>query len=299
MNGRVQDPVLGRFISADPFVQAPFHTQSHNRYSYVWNNPASLVDPSGFQTEDEEEITNCSGGNGIPSPDGSGCIDADLKCMIENYPRFSNPPRMPGVWVYSGNPFANDNYTATNVPHVSPVPNNPCPSCHSSDVRVPGEFDDGIIFAERLMMSLDLPPLPFAASETQVTENEGFYSVTTGGYDIGPFSNVGGSTEMYAPDGSLIQIQGGTAPVAGPLRARGLTTPGRFFRERTTQQARDALGTKFGPPRSSRPGADTFYNPRTQRSYNVHTDPAHGSPHVDIRRRGPYADRQYPTGGGN
>ena len=48
MNGRVQDPKLGRFVSADPFVAAPFNTQSHNRYSYVWNNPASMVDPSGF-----------------------------------------------------------------------------------------------------------------------------------------------------------------------------------------------------------------------------------------------------------
>jgi len=48
MNGRVQDPVLGRFISADPLVQEPFNTQSHNRYSYVWNNPSSLIDPSGF-----------------------------------------------------------------------------------------------------------------------------------------------------------------------------------------------------------------------------------------------------------
>ena len=48
MNGRVQDPVLGRFISADPLIQSPYSTQSHNRYSYVWNNPASLSDPSGF-----------------------------------------------------------------------------------------------------------------------------------------------------------------------------------------------------------------------------------------------------------
>ena len=48
MNGRVQDPTLGRFVSADPFVQAPYHTQSHNRFSYVMNNPATLVDPSGF-----------------------------------------------------------------------------------------------------------------------------------------------------------------------------------------------------------------------------------------------------------
>jgi RHS repeat-associated protein len=51
MNGRVQDPLIGRFISADPYVQAPFSTQSHNRFSYVINNPASLIDPSGFVWE--------------------------------------------------------------------------------------------------------------------------------------------------------------------------------------------------------------------------------------------------------
>jgi RHS repeat-associated protein len=48
MNGRVYDPVIGRFLSADPIVQAPTFSQSLNRYSYVLNNPLSLVDPSGF-----------------------------------------------------------------------------------------------------------------------------------------------------------------------------------------------------------------------------------------------------------
>ncbi len=48
MNGRVYDPELGRFLSPDPFVQAPFNTQNYNRYSYVWNNPLSMVDPSGY-----------------------------------------------------------------------------------------------------------------------------------------------------------------------------------------------------------------------------------------------------------
>lgn len=47
MNGRVYDPEIGRFISADPFVQFPDSTQGLNRYSYVLNNPASYVDPSG------------------------------------------------------------------------------------------------------------------------------------------------------------------------------------------------------------------------------------------------------------
>lgn len=49
MNGRVYDPVIARFLSADPYVQAPFNSQSLNRYAYVWNNPLSLVDPSGFE----------------------------------------------------------------------------------------------------------------------------------------------------------------------------------------------------------------------------------------------------------
>jgi len=48
MNGRVYDPVIGRFLSADPFIQFPEFTQSLNRYSYVLNNPLSLTDPSGF-----------------------------------------------------------------------------------------------------------------------------------------------------------------------------------------------------------------------------------------------------------
>ena len=47
MNGRVYDPRLGRFTSADPIVQFPHYSQSFNHYSYVLNNPLSLTDPSG------------------------------------------------------------------------------------------------------------------------------------------------------------------------------------------------------------------------------------------------------------
>ncbi|GAB1255821.1 hypothetical protein NBRC116494_03230 [Aurantivibrio plasticivorans] len=48
MNGRVYDPLLGRFISPDVVVQAPHFSQSYNRYAYVWNNPVSMIDPTGF-----------------------------------------------------------------------------------------------------------------------------------------------------------------------------------------------------------------------------------------------------------
>ena len=48
MNGRVYDPLIGRFMSADPFIQAPGNLQSYNRYAYVWNNPLGMTDPSGY-----------------------------------------------------------------------------------------------------------------------------------------------------------------------------------------------------------------------------------------------------------
>ena len=47
MNRRRYDPVLGRFLSPDNFVQMPDNVQSYNRYSYCLNNPLKYTDPSG------------------------------------------------------------------------------------------------------------------------------------------------------------------------------------------------------------------------------------------------------------
>jgi RHS repeat-associated protein len=48
LNGRIYDPTIGRFLSADPYVPDPLNTQSFNRYGYVLNNPLSAIDPSGY-----------------------------------------------------------------------------------------------------------------------------------------------------------------------------------------------------------------------------------------------------------
>ena len=48
MNGRIYDPQLGRFLSADPTMQHPYSSQGQNRYAYVQNNPLKYVDMSGF-----------------------------------------------------------------------------------------------------------------------------------------------------------------------------------------------------------------------------------------------------------
>ncbi len=80
MNGRVYEPVAGRFLSADPIVHVGL-SQSPNRYSYVWNNPLTLIDPSGLDP---------------PPPDGSGacnpqCPDVPVTGPRPRRPRFPAP----------------------------------------------------------------------------------------------------------------------------------------------------------------------------------------------------------------
>lgn len=47
MNGRVYDPIIGRMLSPDNYVEDPYTVQGYNRYSYVINNPLKYDDPSG------------------------------------------------------------------------------------------------------------------------------------------------------------------------------------------------------------------------------------------------------------
>jgi RHS repeat-associated protein len=55
MNGRVEDAILGRFLSPDPKIQDRSNAQNYNRYSYVNNNPVTLTDPTGFRV-----FVNCA-----------------------------------------------------------------------------------------------------------------------------------------------------------------------------------------------------------------------------------------------
>jgi RHS repeat-associated protein len=70
MHGRVQDAILGRFLSPDPHVPDPSNAQSYNRFSFTINNPLTRIDPSGF--DDGDPHIQCEGG----CPLGSGAVGA-------------------------------------------------------------------------------------------------------------------------------------------------------------------------------------------------------------------------------
>jgi RHS repeat-associated protein len=48
MNGRIFDPHIGRFLQADPFIQARGNLQNYDRYGYCMSSPTSCTDPSGY-----------------------------------------------------------------------------------------------------------------------------------------------------------------------------------------------------------------------------------------------------------
>ncbi len=52
MNGRLEDPVLGRMLTPDPVMGSLLDPQTLNPYSYVANDPTSRFDPSGYFLDD-------------------------------------------------------------------------------------------------------------------------------------------------------------------------------------------------------------------------------------------------------
>ncbi|MCK8500973.1 RHS repeat domain-containing protein [Myxococcus fulvus] len=75
MRGRMYDASVGRFISPDPIVQAPFKLADLNRYSYAWNNPVSVTDPTGLCEEGAWSgpgTVGTGGGLSVRVPGGCG-----------------------------------------------------------------------------------------------------------------------------------------------------------------------------------------------------------------------------------
>ncbi|MCM2311821.1 MAG: RHS repeat-associated core domain-containing protein, partial [Steroidobacteraceae bacterium] len=62
MGGRVYDPVIGRFLSRDPYIDGVQNSQGANGYAYVWNNPLTRWDPTGYggQADGPDVRTACN-----------------------------------------------------------------------------------------------------------------------------------------------------------------------------------------------------------------------------------------------
>jgi len=99
MNGRIYDPLIGRFMSADPNVIHPYNLKDFNRYSYVWNNPLKMFDPSGYGVDGPNDRAE-SDANGWGSGWSGNSISGDY-----------------GIGVWNGS--LDQSTTATSAPSVT------------------------------------------------------------------------------------------------------------------------------------------------------------------------------------
>jgi RHS repeat-associated protein len=93
MNGRVYDPVIGRFMSADPILAQFGNSQSINPYSYVQNRPLTMTDPTGLNS-----LEGCKDGGGT----GAGCgglpafeADPPFELTVTNTRTYDTPSSNP------------------------------------------------------------------------------------------------------------------------------------------------------------------------------------------------------------
>jgi RHS repeat-associated protein len=174
MNGRVQDSLTGRFLSADPIVQDAANAQAYNRYTYVYNNPLTNTDPTGFDscndpmTPCDTSITGSPDLVDTPAGDGScqasGCTcDARGFCTVTGC---GNCDTQVGIQPYSYVPQGiqgqnqggrarkpqGDNLPCKNASSMQGVPATPAPlgGSEADTVAVAG----GTAFADATLATL-------------------------------------------------------------------------------------------------------------------------------------------------
>ena len=145
MKGRIYDPEARRFLTPDP-IQTPASSQSHNRYSYVQNNPATLTDPTGYVWNPPTD-----GGPSIPSgtgpfnpgPDGTGsfCANSPLWTCVSLGGSLNETPTPTDA---GPTPSSDDDNASTadngSVPAEDPEPcSSPCVVGHNETIEVQGK----------------------------------------------------------------------------------------------------------------------------------------------------------------
>ena len=101
MGGRVYDPVVGRFLSRDPYIDGLGSSQGANGYAYVWNNPLTRWDPTGYggQTEEPDTRNQCNPDCPQNWRDGVGARLSNTYVSVIGVPVWSSEQSFKWSWI--------------------------------------------------------------------------------------------------------------------------------------------------------------------------------------------------------
>ena len=199
MNGRVQDAITGRFLSADPNIPNPRNPQSYNRFSYVQNNPLTFVDPSGF-LDDEPTLPEVTVPGVSIAPDGSDLLPQVTVPGTPLAPDGSD--LLPQVTV-PGTPLPGDSGL---LPQVVVTPPPPPPGKSSPKGAVPG---------------LPQHTKPSACVNPVVRVAQAVVGAAQVGYGL--VQAIDGVLDVGAGIGGALETGGGSAALLIPIGAANVT----------------------------------------------------------------------------
>ena len=211
MNGRLYDPVLGRFLSPDNYVQAADLTQSFNRYSYALNNPLMFTDPSGEKwkwkwlspfhwisegmqwiNDNTEDLRDAMFDANIPAFGGGyNSANGTFHYVGNSGNIYHNPPgdnasaavygainnaRAEYYAYHNWEPAGLDNILNQQFVGTSPLANNIADSNSKTEILARGFTDD---------YTLAIGPGGFAIEIGSITYKGENYNITTVGYAVG------------------------------------------------------------------------------------------------------------------
>ena len=253
MNGRVYDPVTGRFLSADPYVSHPGFSQSYNRYSYVNNSPLRYVDPSGFAIAGCLDVEGeCEGLEAATSAPG------DMQeVVISGGPNAPKTGSDPGITVTVGDPGGGlQTVTVVGTPTKSNKPPTtqgnplPCSAANSTGqgVLIQMGFTDAHSSGAAIPDANHIVVLAVDPTTGAVYASRGGPgSGAGGGAGSGPFrfvANSGAFAQGFPDYGSLTGVQ-----TVGYVNASFAQVTGYFNSFATTTNANNL--TYLGPVQNS------------------------------------------------
>lgn len=309
MNGRVYDPLIGRFLSVDPVAGDGSDSQRLNPYAYVSNRPLNVTDPSGLDAGDPGPEFQIVIANPLPLPPSSAQDFGSLGPVSPSTPDTA-PQQTTGQQVTGQPPSPGTNNPAIPPTTAPTTPPTTIPSPAPTPAPEPGEPNPHV----------DRPTPP---GGQHLSLND-FATLLQGGYYERqvqvqtPFGFIqGGSQRFYASDdptaaAGLQQAQdvlgniGFAASFAigiGEDLTIAKSLGANPFKGKAAEEIAKMFEKKGYTPKGPAPaaGRGTYVNPKTGRGYHIDANhPEPKGPHVGAHRprgmRDTLPPRDYPIG---